>query len=162
MKRDRLVIEGLSSQPADDALTMTLTIPIPLLNRNEGSRDAAEAEKVAAQEQVIALRQRIENEVMGVREQLTQLLAAVQAYETQALPLSRKNSELARAAYYNGQISVAEVVLAERQEKDIGMNYADALAQYFKGVVKLETATVAHADLMTHPVEASGVKVEGE
>ncbi len=162
VKRDRLVIEGAPRQSGDDALTMTLTIPIPLLNRNEGTRDAATADKIAGQEQAIALRQRIENEVAGTQEQLTQLFAAVQAYEVQALPLSRKNSELARDAYRKGQVSISEVVQAERQEKDIGMNYAEALAQYFNGFVKLETATVAHADLMTRPVEANGIGAERE
>ena len=162
VKRDRLAIEGLPPQPADDALTMTLTIPMPLFNRNEGSRDAAAAEKIAAQERAIALRQRIENEVAGTQEQLTQLFAAVQAYEAQALPLSRKNSELARQAYRKGQVSIADVVQAERQEKDIGTSYAEALALYFNGLVKLETATVAYADLMTRPVGASGIGGERE
>ena len=162
VKRDRLVIEGAPRQPGDDALTMTLTIPMPLLNRNEGTRDAATADKIAGQEQAIALRQRIENEVAGTQEQLTQLFAAVQAYEAQALPLSRKNSELARDAYRKGQVSISEVVQAERQEKDIGINYAEALAQYCNGLVKLETATVAHADLMTRPVEANGIGAERE
>jgi cobalt-zinc-cadmium efflux system outer membrane protein len=151
--RDRLAIEGVSRQPADDALTMTLTIPIPLLNRNEGTRDAAAANKIVAQEQLVALRQRIENEVVGSREQLTQLAAAVDVYEKEALPLARKNTELAREAYRKGQISIGDVVQAERQEKDVATNYTDAFAKYFKGVVGLETATVAHADLMTHPVE---------
>jgi len=153
VKRDRLVIEGAPRQPADDALTMTLTIPIPLLNRNEGTRDAASAEKFAAQEQATALQQRIENEVAGGSERLTELLSVLQTYETQALPLARKNSELARSAYSNGQISISDVVQAERQEKDIGMSYAEAMAQYFKAKAQLDTATVAHHALMTHPVE---------
>ena len=155
VKRDRLVIEGAPRQPADDALTMTLTIPIPLLNRNEGTRDAATAEKLVAQEQAMALQQRIENEVAGARERLTALLSVLQTYETQALPLSRKNSELARSAYRNGQIAIADVVQAERQEKDVGMSYADALAQYFKAKAQLDTATVAHNALMTHPIETN-------
>ena len=160
VKRDRLAIEGLPRQPADDALTMTVTIPMPLFNRNEGTRDAAVADKMAAQEQTIALRQRIENEVAGTQEQLIQLFDAVQAYEMQALPLSRKNSELAREAYRNGQVSIADVVQAERQEKDIGTNYVEALALYFNGRVRLDTATVAYAELMTRPVDANGIGAE--
>lgn len=151
--RDRLAIEGLPRQPADDALTMTLTIPIPLLNRNEGTQDAAAADKVAVQEQATALRQRIENEVIGTREQLLQLALAVDAYEKEALPLARRNTALARDAYRKGQVSIGEVVQAERQEKDAATSYTEALAKYFKGLVALEAATVAHADLMTHPVE---------
>ena len=149
--RDRTVIEGAPRQPSDDAVAMSVSIPFPLFNGNEGTRDAAEAEKIAAQEQRIALRQRIENEVIGAREQLIHLSEAVQTYETQALPLARKNSALARDAYRKGLVSIMEVVQAERQEKETGLSYAEALSQYFKGVVDLDTATVAHGDLMTHP-----------
>lgn len=156
--RDRLAAEGLPRQPADDALTMTLTIPIPLLNRNEGTRDAAAADKIVAKEQEIALRQRIENEVAGTREQLEQLAVAVDAYEKEALPLARRNTALARDAYRKGQVSIGDVVQAERQEKDAATNYAEALAKYFKGMVALDTAAVAHADLMTHPVESQETK----
>ena len=152
--RDRIVIEGAPRQTADDALAMTLSIPIPLFNGNEGTRDAAAAEKVAAQEQFIALRQRIENEVVGAREQLARLSDAVAAYEGQGLPLSRKNSALARDAYRKGQVSIMEVVQAERQEKETGLNYVEALAQYFRSLVQLDEATVAHADLMTHPAKS--------
>ncbi|MEQ1866231.1 MAG: TolC family protein, partial [Micropepsaceae bacterium] len=151
--RDRLAIEGLPRQPSDDTLTMALTIPLPLLNRNEGTRDAAAADKIVAQEELVALHQRIENEVVGSREQLTQLVTAVDVYEKEALPLARKNSALARDAYRKGQIAISDVVQAERQEKDVATTYTDALAKYFKGIVALETATVEHADLMTHPVE---------
>lgn len=162
VRRDRLVIQGLPRQQADDVLTMTLSIPIPLVNRNQGTQNAATAEKEASLEKAIALRQRIENEVIGLLEQLTQLLGTVKAYEAEALPLSRKNSELARAAYHNGQISIVDVVQAERQEKDVGANYADALSQYFHKIVLLDTAMVSNAELMTRPVETIAAKLEGE
>lgn len=154
VKRDRLVIEGLPRQPADDALSMTLTIPVPLLNSNAGSRDAATADRIVAREQAIALRQRIENEVVGLREQLVQLASTLDAFESDALPLARKNSQLAHSAYRKGQVSIADVVQAERLEKDISANYVDALSRYLKSRVALEAATVAHADLLTHPVDS--------
>lgn len=153
VRRDRLAIEGLPRQPADDVLTMTLTIPIPLLNRNEGTRDAALADKMVAQEQAAALRQRIENEVAGTREQLLQLSAAVDAYEKEALPLARRNTALAREAYRKGQVSISDVVQAERQAKEAATSYTDALSKYFQGLVALAAVTVAQADLMTHPVD---------
>lgn len=158
--RDKLSIAGAPEQPADNALTMTLSIPLPLLNRNEGASDAAAADKIAAQEQTMALRQRIENEVTGSLENLAQLVTAVDVYEKEAMPLARRNSALARDAYRMGQISISDVVQAERQEKDVATNYTDALARYFKGVVALETATVAHADLMTHPVENNATRAK--
>ena len=154
VKQDKLVIDGAPPQRANDALMLTLAIPVPLFNRNEGTQDAAQAEKAAAQEQFLALGQRIENEVVGKRDQLTQLAEALRVYEAQTLPLARKNSDLARAAYRAGQVSISEVVQAQRLENETALNYAETLAQYFKALVQLQMATVADAALMTHPVEA--------
>ncbi|MBI1213477.1 MAG: hypothetical protein GC190_18610 [Alphaproteobacteria bacterium] len=153
VKRDRLSIEGAPRQPAEDALAMTLTIPFPVLNQNEGIQRAAASDSLAAREQEEALRQRIENEVTGGAEQLAQLAAAVDGYEREALPLARKNTALAHNAYRKGQIAIGDVVQAERQEKEVATNYADALGRYLRARVSLETATVAHLDLMTRPVE---------
>ena len=153
VKQDRLVIDGAPPQPTSDALMVTLAVPVPLFNRNEGTQDAARAEKAAAQEQLLALGQRIENEVVGKRDQLAQLAEALRVYQEQTLPLARKNSDLARAAYRAGQVSISEVVQAQRLENETGLNYAETLAQYFNALVQLQMATVAHAALMTHPVE---------
>ena len=49
-------------------------------------------------EQLAALRLRVENEVAGKHEQVTQLLVALTAYSEHTLPLSRRNAELARDA----------------------------------------------------------------
>ena len=156
VKQDKLVIDGAPPQRANDALMLTLAIPVPLFNRNEGTQDVARAEKAVAQEQFLALGQRIENEVVGRRDQLVQLAEALRVYEEQTLPLARKNSDLARAAYRAGQVSISEVVQAQRLENETALNYAETLAQYFNALVQLQMATVAHAALLTHPVETPG------
>ena len=161
VQRDKAVIDGTPPQPVGDSLMLTLAIPLPLFNQNEGSKAVAEAEATVAREQHTALSQRIENEVAGLRERVERLLDAVDAYEKQGLPLSRKSSEVARDAYQKGQISILEVVQAERQESEIGNSYAEALAQYLKAMTQLDAAIVAWAELMTHPVEAV-VATEGE
>lgn len=160
VQRDKTVIDGAPPQPADDALMVTLAVPVPLFNQNEGAKAAAEAETTAAREQHAALGQRIENEVAGLRERVVRLLDAVDAYEKQGLPLSRKNTEVARDAYRKGQISIIEVVQAERQESEIGSSYVEALEQYLKTMTQLDAATVAWAELMTHPVEAADATAE--
>lgn len=158
VRRGRNVIEGAPPQPTDDALMMTLAIPVPLFNHNEGSKASAAAESNAAREQHTALSQRIENEIAGLRERAVRLLEAVTVYQQEALPLSRKNSETARNAYRSGQISIAEVVQAERQENEIGMTYAETLAQLLKSIADLDAASVAQIEIMTHPVTAADNK----
>ena len=131
---------------------------MPLFNDNEGNIAAATADETTAREQLAALKTRIENEVAGLYEQVNRLRDALVAYQTQILPLSRRNSELARSAYRNGQISISEVVQAERQERDLGTSFADTLAQYLRALESLNQATVARASLMTQPVATTSTK----
>jgi cobalt-zinc-cadmium efflux system outer membrane protein len=155
VRQDHRVILGTPPQPTDSALMFSLSVPLPLFNDNEGNIAAATADETTAREQLAALRTRVENEVTGLYEQVNRLREALGAYQTQILPLSRRNSELARSAYRSGQISVAEVVQAERQERDLGTSYADTLAQYLRALESLNQATVVRAALLTQPVETA-------
>ena len=155
VRQDHRVILGTPPQPTDRALMFSLSVPLPLFNDNDGNISAATADETTAREQLAALRTRVENEVTGLYEQVNRLREALGAYQTQILPLSRRNSELARSAYRSGQISVAEVVQAERQERDLGTSYADTLAQYLRALESLNQATVVHAGLLTQPVETA-------
>ncbi len=158
VRQDKLSISGAPGQPANRALMLSLAIPLPLFNRNQGTRAAAIADATTAREQGLALQLRIGNEVAGLHEQVSRLLTALHSYTERTLPLSRRNTELARDAYSSGQLSIADVVQAERQENDLNAGYADTLAQYLRALAQLNAATVADASLMTHPVEGSAGK----
>ncbi len=158
VRQDRRVILGTPPQPADKAFMLSLSIPVPLFNDNAGNIAAAAADETTAREQLAALQTRIENEVGGLYGQVNRLREALVAYHTQTLPLSHRNSELARSAYRNGQISVSEVVQAERQERDLGTSFVETLAQYLQALEALNHATVARASLMTQPINAAPVK----
>lgn len=158
VRQDRRVIYGAPPQPDDKALMLSLSIPLPLLNDKEGDIAAASADETTAREQRAALETRVTNEVAGLYQQVDRLRDALIDYQTNTLPLSRRNSELARSAYRNGQIPVSEVVQAERQERDLGTSSADTLAQYLHAVESLNQATVARASLLTQPVDAPPTK----
>lgn len=155
VQQDRLRVTGAPAQSADGALMLSLSVPLPLFNRNQGSRAAAVADALTAREQFAALQLRIENEVAGRHEQVTQLLTALNAYRERTLPLSRRNTDLARDVYRQGQLSIVDVVLAERQENDLNTGYADTLAQYLRALAELNSAAAANANLMTHAVVTS-------
>jgi len=153
VRQNRLVVEGAPPQRADKELTLRLNIPLPLFNRNQGSRAAALADEETAREQFAALQLRIENEVGGKYQQVRRLVEALRAYNEQTLPLSRRDAELARDAYGKGQVSIAEVVQAERREIELNTSYADTLGLYLRAIAELNAASVAQAMFLTHPVE---------
>ncbi len=155
VQQNQRVIVGAPYQPADKTLMLSLSIPLPLFNRNQGATAAAAADEERAREQLTALRLRIENKVAGEYAQVTRLLTALNAYTRRTLPLSRRNAELARNAYRQGQVSIVEVIQAERQENELNTAYTDALGQYFQALAALNTAAATWTPLMTHPVDSS-------
>lgn len=155
IERDKLVITGLPRQSTDTALLLRLSVPIPILNRNRGAQSAAAADAMTAHYKRSALQMRIENEVTGRHAQVMRLLDALTAYRDRTLPLSRRTAELARQAYRMGQLSIADVVQAQRQEIDLNASYIDTLAMYLQARADLKTATAGWTTLMTHPVDTS-------
>lgn len=155
IRQDKLVVGNPVTPSVNKALMLSVSIPLPLFNRNQGTRAAAIAEERTAREQGLALQVRIGNEVAGLHEQVTRLLTALNSYTEHTLALSRRNTELARDAYRSGQLSISDVVQAERQENDLNAGYADTLGQYLRALAELNTATMADAPLMTHPVDGS-------
>lgn len=155
VQQNQRVIVGAPYQPADKTLMLSLSIPLPLFNRNQGATAAAVADEERAREQLAALRLRIENDVAGKYAQVMRLLAALNAYTRHTLPLSRSNAELARNAYRQGQVSIVEVIQAERQENELNTAYTDALGQYLQALAALNTTAATWALLMTHPVNSS-------
>lgn len=161
VQQDKRVIAGAPSQPTDKALMLSLSIPLPFFNRNQGAIAAATADEESAREQLVALRLRVENNVAGEYAQVTRLLAALDAYTRNTLPLSTRNAELARNAYRQGQVSIVEVIQAERQENELNTAYSDALGKYLQALAALNTTAVTWAPLMTHPVDSSAGQSEG-
>ena len=153
--RDKLVVEGAPPQPADSSVTVTLSVPLPLFNRNQGTFRAAVADEATARKRAEALRLRIKNEVAGDYAQAVALLNVLTEFKTSTLPLSQHTAALARDAYGKGQLSMPEVVQIERQEISINTSYLDALAQYLTVLASLRTTTVAYAPMLTHLMKTS-------
>ena len=158
VREDRLSIYGAPTQPSDKALMMTLTIPLPLFNQNQGAQTAAVADKLTADEKSAALRQRIENEVAIAYERARGLLAAVRRYDDSALRLGRQNAALARDAYRSGQLPMTEVTQTSRQEIDLNTRYIDTISQYRAAIADLNTSAMSYASFMTHPEEISAIQ----
>jgi len=153
-RQDRIAVTGAPPQPTSRAAMLSLTIPLPLFNQNEGAQAAASAQERAARERFAALTTRIENDVRGQYEQATRLAAVLRTYRDKSLPLSRRNAELARSAYRGGQVSILEVVQTERLQRELAASYTEALAQYFRALEALKNAAVQRSNLLTKPVAA--------
>lgn len=153
VQRDRIVVEGAPRQSADNALMLSLSIPLPLFNRNQGDTAAALASERRATHGIEALRFAISNEVASIYDELGRLETTLTVQQRRTLPLSERNAVLARNAYGQGQISIIEVVQVERLRNELRANYLDVYSRYLQSRARLDMATAAWSVLATRVSE---------
>ncbi|HAU3504142.1 TPA: TolC family protein [Legionella pneumophila] len=140
VQQDKIVVEGASPQPADRTLGVSLSIPMPLLNRNQGRILETSATGSQAIMALDALNLAIETEVASNYGQLNALKISVVQTQGTSLRLGLENMKLAQDAYQNGQVSFLNVLQVQRQQNDVQMAYLTTVAQYFQSYVALCTA----------------------
>ena len=153
VQQDRIGFEGAPRQSVDNAVLLSLSIPLPLFNRNQGDVATARAAERQATQGVEALRLAIANEVAATYHELGRLATTLAAQQQRMLPLSQRNAVLARDAYGQGQISIIEVVQVERLRNELRANYLDIYGRYLQSRARLDMATGAWSELATRVSE---------
>ena len=142
--QSRLDVTGAPPQATEHEIGVTLSIPLPLWNRNKGNVAAALSQGQQADANVTALKLQIQNEVAIAFSQLQRLTEVVARYRDRLLPLSEKSIALAQQGYNQGQVSIVEVVTTERQHSEVEIAYLDALDQYLQAYAALNQAIGAY------------------
>lgn len=143
VQQDKIVVEGGPPQQADRTLGVSLSIPLPLLNRNQGKILEATAAGAQAMMAVDALNLAIETEVTSNYGQVSLLKTSVLQTQGTSLRLGLENVKLAREAYQNGQVSFLNVLQVQRQQNDVQIAYLTTVEKYFQSYVALCTAIAA-------------------
>ena len=158
LEQGRRVIEGAPPQSSDRALGVSLSIPLPLLNKNQGRVAEAIAADTQADARIEALKFNIGSEVASVYAEAQRLQAAVRQYQDGMLALSDRNVRLAQQGYNMGQASIQTVVQAQRQQSDLYIAYQNALGQYLQAIVALHNAVGSYPGSVpqagVHPADA--------
>lgn len=145
-EQDRLTIDGAPPQSSDRTLGLSLSIPLPLLNRNQGRIAETIATGMQAHAHIDALKLSISNEVSSSFAEAKRLRAAMRRYEDGMLQLSDKNVRLAQQGYSTGQTPILTVVQAQRQQSALYIAYQNTLGQYQQALVTLHTAVGDYPD----------------
>lgn len=142
--QSRLDITGAPPQAMEHEIGVTLSIPLPLWNRNKGNVAVAMSSGRQADANLIALKLQVQNEVATAYIKLQRLADMVTRYRERLLPLSDKSVALAQQGYNQGQVSIVEVVTAERQHSEVEIAYLDSLDQYLQAYAALNQAIGAY------------------
>lgn len=140
VQQNKNVVQGAPLQRPDRALTISVAVPFPLLNSNQGKVMEASVASTQACTKMQALKLVIQTEVASNYAQLHALQSALQQSRLSTLKLTIQNVKLARKAYKNGQISLLEVLQIQRQQNDLLVAYFNMLEKYLQALVKFCTA----------------------
>ena len=144
LEQGRRVIEGAPPQSSDRALGVSLSILLPLLNKNQGRIAEAIAAGTQADARIEALKFNISNEVASAYTEAERLQAAVRQYQDGTLALSDRNVRLAQQGYNMGQAPIVTVGQAPRISCSIIFSPIMACGDNTRGIVPTLAADRGH------------------
>lgn len=116
---------------------LSLSIPLPLWNRREGDRQAAEGEVRRQEAQRARILAQIETDVPTAFQQFTAANRVVAEFEQRVVPGQEETARLIREGYRLGEFRLTDALLAQRDFVETRTAYLDAVA----------AANAARADL---------------
>ena len=127
----------------DDFTGLSVSIPLPLWNRNQGKIDEAAATRERAQAELAALDLKIGAEVQTAENQVRRLLATLRQYREQSIRLAEENLSLLQKGYADGLTSIVAVIQAQQQLTDLRQAYLEVVSDLLRAQTEWETATAS-------------------
>ena len=115
-----------------------LSMPLPVFNRNQGSIVAASSGVDAAEAQGASLNRSLESRAKTAVQHYTLSYEAASLSQTKILPGIRANLALLQNAYRQGEISLLDLRVNQREIIDAELTALDTLDEYFRWRSEIE------------------------
>lgn len=107
--------EGFSESTG---LLFSLSVPLPLFDRNQGEYRARAADVNEAEARVRLTEAKLASDIASLRNRAQSLIAAAARYESGALSSAMELREIAQSAFNGGEIAVFEIIDALQSARD--------------------------------------------
>lgn len=139
---------GIFSEPTrlddtDNFIGLSVSIPLPLWNRNQGRITEARATQQRAEAELKALELSIATEAQTAENQMRRWLGILRQYREESINLAEENIVLLQKGYADGLITITAVIQAQQQLTELRQNYLEALGEFIRAKTEWETATTA-------------------
>jgi cobalt-zinc-cadmium efflux system outer membrane protein len=115
-----------------------VSMPLPVFNRNQGNILRAEANLVAAQNEVRRIELDLHDRLATVFEQYINARRQTDAYVHQILPTARKSLDLIASGYRQGEFDYLTLLTAQRTFFNANLNYLNSLRELLTHYAELE------------------------
>jgi cobalt-zinc-cadmium efflux system outer membrane protein len=125
----------------ENTLDIGLSIPLPLLDRNQGRVREARAEAAAAQARVRATQLDLNARLRETHATLTASLASSRAFKTEILPRADTILKAVETRYAAGDISLGEILPVRRDWAVVQLAYLESLRDVLQAWADLSALT---------------------
>ena len=132
---------GALTQPAYNSLSAGLSIPLPLARIYRGELDAAQAGVTQAEYSLRQAQLVVETDVRQALARYDASVQRVQVYRGGILADADKVAEATLYSYQHGSATLLEVLDSQRTVNEVYLAYFDALSDYAKALVAVETTS---------------------
>lgn len=108
---------------------LTVGVPLPLWNRNQGGIIEAQNQVAAAERALDQLELSLENRLAPVFERYSNSLQQVNKYRSLLLPAAQESLDLARRLYQAGETPYLNLLTAQRSFSQTNINYLESLRE---------------------------------
>jgi len=133
-------VQGPNGPDNSNQMALSFGVPLPLFNRNQGGIMQAEAAIQAAEADLGKTLNQVENQVDIAYHNLTQSRRLVEAFREGVLDDARSTFTIVERAYERGGATLLDLLDAVRTSRTIQQNYFEALFNYQRNVIQLESA----------------------
>lgn len=133
-------VQGPQGPDNPGQVAVNAGIPLPLFNRNQGGIRQAEVAVQTAEADLNKTLNLVENEVEVAYRNLMQSRRLVEAYVGGVLDDARATFTIVERAYEKGGATILDLLDAARTSRAIQQNYIEALFNYQRNLLQLESA----------------------
>lgn len=139
-KQDVTVSSNYSHVNGISAITWSVSVPLPIFDRNQGNIAQTRYAINQAQETQKAVSSQVLTDVRDAFEGLESNERVLRIYVQGALETSRKSRDITEYAYRRGAATLLDLLNSERSDRATQLAYRQSLAAYFASLEQLRQA----------------------
>lgn len=117
---------------------ITVGVPLPFWNRNQGGIVQAAQQAVAAEQALQQLELSLQNRLAPVFERYSNALNQVTKYRTKILPAAQESLDIMQKSYQAGETSYVNLLTAQRTFSQTSLNYLESLRELRAAEAEIE------------------------
>ena len=152
---DRSVFDAPVGAKRGHFLGASISIPLPVRNKNQGRIIEQQAAHRQAEAEMVALRLNISSEIAQAQAAISQLAPVLTRYREELVPLAEQQFQAMQRAYERGEQGIAPVFQAQQQRFTAELDYLSHRARYAELLIALETTLGTNPHLRNQSLPTS-------